>query len=121
MMQLGFFFGVPAYFRVCLRILGREDVDLEDLTMALHEKQDKKKLLPLFEPQFLVIRLKYACICPLSLICLLFLFIPFYAQGTNWVSGYIQDGFLHLRVSSEFSCLWCSIRMTLHSILQGGN
>ena len=34
-MQLGFFFGVPAYFRVCFRILGREDVDLVDLAMAL--------------------------------------------------------------------------------------
>ena len=117
-MQLGFFFGVPAYFRVCLRILGREDVDLVDLAMALNETQEKKKLLPLFEPQFLMIRLKYVCVCLLSFIFFLF---SFYAQGTNWVSGYIQNGFLYLRVSSEFSCLWCSIRMTLHSILQGGN
>ena len=65
-MQLGFFFGVPAYFRVCFRILGREDVDLVDLAMALDWRPKTKKLLSLFE--------------------------HFHPQGTNWVSGCIQNG-----------------------------
>ena len=85
-MQLGFFFGVPTYFRVCFRILGREDVDLVDLAMALNEKQEKKKLLSLFEPQFLVMRLKCICTCLLSLIFFFFLvfffiFIFFLSSG----------------------------------------
>ena len=36
--QLGFFIGVPAYFRLFFRMLGREEVDLVDLPMALLDK-----------------------------------------------------------------------------------
>ena len=88
-MQLGFFFGVPAYFRVCFRILGREDVDLVDLAMALDERPKTKKLLSLFEPQFLIMRLK----CTYVPVFFLFSFtFSFHPQGTNRVSGCIQNG-----------------------------
>ena len=68
-MPLGFFFGVPAYFRVCFRILGREDVDLVDLAMALDCR-------PMDNETTLTVRAS----------------VLDDAQGTNWVSGCIQNG-----------------------------
>ena len=67
-MPLGFFFGVPAYFRVCFRILGRDDVDLVDLAMALDCR-------PMGNKTSLTVRAS----------------VLFDAQGTNWVSGCIQN------------------------------